>query len=106
MSLTIYMFQILDILPREIVTFLFDVNFRDKNQASLLWAVLMTIIVIIMWDILIRLWEKVNFFGSWEWVLMKIRVFAFPRTAKIKRSLETKNSLYDVEIIQFVDSVN
>jgi hypothetical protein len=98
-SLTIYILQIFELFPRWILTIIFKpmtgINFLQENfipQGSEILMVFVVIFTLYCFYYLQRLWSRVNYVGSFEWLISAIR----------KRLLGTKKmpkiSLYIKEI--------
>jgi len=55
---------------------------------------LVLLVIMIMWSVVLRLWEKVNFKGSFEWLTVKI---LSRRRKSAGERLELASSLYNIE---------
>ena len=72
LSLTVYFFQILDIIPREILFGLTGLPFNETNKVSAGWGLFMVAVAILFWEIILRVWEKIKYKGSLEFIILKI----------------------------------
>lgn len=79
-SLTIYVLQIFQYFPRAILHLLFHspsgINFLQDNaigKGAELNIVLVVIFTILWFYLVILLWGKVNYLGSFEWIIIKIQ---------------------------------
>ncbi|TFG09183.1 hypothetical protein EU534_02365 [Candidatus Heimdallarchaeota archaeon] len=76
-------------------------NFTTRHQVGMGWSIFMLIVAAVYFDIIIRLWEKIRFIGTWEWILIKLlRLFAGKKHYNSAR-IKVQESLYDVEPISF-----
>ena len=105
LSLTIYSFTILDVIPREIFHQLFGLNSHILEGIPSYWSLIMSVTVILMWEAIVRIWEKLRFIGSLEWLLLAINN-GFSK-AKIfnKDPLNIDGILYNLEPIFFVEII-
>ena len=79
----------------------FIINFITRHQVGMAWSIFMMIVVAVGFDIIIRLWEKIRFIGTWEWFLIKfIRLVAGKKNYDSAR-IKVQESLYDLEPISF-----
>jgi uncharacterized membrane protein len=104
-ALSVYMYQLLDLFPRMLLTALTDMNFTDRGKLDMGAALAAMLLVLVMFDVGIRLWEKVRFIGTWEWILVSLgRIFAGKKRVSTDR-LHVQEVLYDVEPIRFIPHV-
>ena len=103
-SLTIYFWQIIDIIPRELVSLLFNVNLRQKHQEGYMWTFIMIIVVCLFWNTIIYYWEKIGFVGSWEWILAFFVKKLFGKNNHVISRSQFNAILYSIEPIKFVSS--
>ncbi|MHA1199966.1 MAG: hypothetical protein ACTSQF_11615 [Candidatus Heimdallarchaeaceae archaeon] len=79
----------------------FIINFTARHQVGMAWSIFMLIVAAVYFDILLRLWEKIKFIGTWEWILIKlIKLFAGKKHYNSAR-IKVQESLYDLEPISF-----
>ncbi|TET32783.1 MAG: DUF1624 domain-containing protein [Candidatus Heimdallarchaeota archaeon] len=104
-SLTIFSFEIIAVIPRYFVQAI--TGWHVASQAvegpfdAKLWQAAITIaFVMIFWEGLIRLWEQVNFVGTFEWVNAKLLSIGQKIPATSKR--EIKDIIYNIQPITFV----
>jgi hypothetical protein len=80
------------------------INFTSRHQVGMGWSIFMMIFATMCFDMLLRLWEKIKFIGTWEWILIKlIRLFAGKKQYDSSR-IKVQESLYDLEPISFAKS--
>ena len=104
-SLTIFSLEIIAVIPRYLVQMITGWNVASEAvegafDATLWQAVITIVFVMIFWEGLIRLWEKVNFIGTFEWVNAKLLSIGqkIPKTSK----RQIKDIIYNIEPITFV----
>ncbi len=102
-SLTVYFFQIFDIIIREILFGITGIPFNELNKVSAEWALLMVIIVMLSWEIILRLWEKMKYKGSLEFIILKMGVL-FGKKLDADDPLSVRSILYEkLEPISYAD---
>ncbi len=83
-----------------------QVEFFIRGQAGGLPSIIMIIVVLIVWDLLIRLWEKAKFKYSFEWIMATIAAKVLGNKIRgIKDPTERLNiqeTLYNPEPIIFL----
>jgi hypothetical protein len=103
LSLTVYFLQGADIISREILYRITGIPFNVSNQVNSGLGLLMVAIVMIFWEIFIRLWEKFKFKYSLDWFLLKLNSF-FGKEFNKDDPLSVKGILYeDMEPIRYVE---
>ncbi len=67
-SLTVFTFQYLELLPRHIMSLVpgFDVI---HGRVDMFWSFVVVGAVLLTWDLLLRLWARVHYRGSSEWLM-------------------------------------
>ena len=104
-ALSVYMYQLLDLFPRMLLTALTDLDFTERGNVEMGWSFVAMLLVLVFFDVGIRLWEKVHFIGSWEWILVTLgRKLAGKKRVSTQR-LHVQEVLYDVEPIKFVTEI-
>lgn len=108
-SLTLFMWQV---FPEFLMRWLGNlvtggaVEFMDRGEAGGLASIIMIAVVLIVWDLIIRLWEKAEFKGSAEYLMssavIKITGGRTDEGKKIAPRMNIKNVLYEPEPIVFV----
>lgn len=105
-SLTIYIMQIFEYFPRLLLHLMFSsvagVNFLQNGiygRGEELGVIFITIFTLLWFYLLILVWSKIDFIGSFEWCIMKIQSFFFK--TKIKR-LNAEMLLNSVQWINFM----
>ncbi len=100
-SLTIYSLQILEYIPRYFIAWVApESNLFEWNEAPFIWVFVFMFFNWAMWEIIVRLWEKLRMYGTFEWLLLVI--------AKGRKGLDKKDpmniqgSLYDCEPVMFL----
>ena len=67
---------------------------------SFLWPILASFFVIFCFDILLRLWSKINFIFSFEWFV--IRFQSIP-TKEVSPRLDVELMMHQIDWINFVE---
>lgn len=104
-ALTIFVFNIIEIIPRGLVTIFTQnstnpLNYRGLYQTTLLWTLLMVGIVILMWEGIIRLICLAKGYPSIEFVFLAL--FKLGKKPIKKDPLNLQGNLREVEPILFV----
>lgn len=73
-AFTIYTFQFFDVVPRLAFEVFPDLHglYPFPEKVSPLLVIMLIPMVVLMWEIVLRSWEKLDFFGSLEWSIAKI----------------------------------
>ena len=103
-SLTIFSLEIIAVIPRYLVQIttgwhVASLAVEGPFDAKLWQAVITIAFVMIFWEGLIRLWEQVNFIGTFEWVNAKLLTIGQKIPATSKRQI--KDIIYNIEPITF-----
>lgn len=103
LSLTIYSFAIVQNLIRLILNPLTDRNLLLSDGADFLWTVIIIVLDILFWFGVLKLWEKVGYKGSLEWIMLKLA----KRGKKYDEDdpLNVKGVLYDVQPVMYVKPI-
>ncbi len=103
-SLTIYMLQIIEMIPRWLCSLVLPVDCFHRGNLNWNWTLSMIIICMVFYELVLMGWEKLQFIGTWEWWVMLIRK---------KRILPTPNSSQkgtkwkdSVQMTQYLDKVS
>lgn len=101
-ALSVFSFQIFSMLPKWLFSFLVPENLLiDKlpkyNEG---YVILLSLMIVAAYNLLIRLWSKVNFKFSFEWFIL--RVSSKGSGYSISERLNTKKILDETEWINFV----
>ena len=93
-ALSIFALQIYSLVPRAIFNPLTSLNLLNepitRNNEG--WVFLFAAITVLFYDLLIWLWGKVNFAGSFEWMIGKISIkFAPNRNSRLNFNLILNN---------------
>ena len=99
-ALTIFALQIWSLVPRALLNPFFDLNLMHerfpKDQFGIVF--IFAVVTVLVYDVLIWVWGKVNFAYSFEWFITKFSA----RSAKHKAiRLNFKEMKYDIEWINF-----
>jgi hypothetical protein len=110
-SLTLFVWQV---FPEFLLRYLGNlvtggqVEFMQRGQADGLPSIIMIILVIIVWDLLFRLWEKAKFKGTFEWLMASIAAKVLKKSGKGSgdptERLQLDAVLYHPEPIIFVSN--
>jgi hypothetical protein len=67
-SLTVFTFQYIELLPRHVLSIFpgFDVI---NGRVDMLWSIVVVGAILLTWDLILRLWSKVQYRGSAEWLM-------------------------------------
>jgi len=101
-SLTVYMIQFADLFIRMICTNLIGVNFTTRHQQGFGWAFYMMFVAFLFFDVIIRIWERFRFIGTFEWIMIQLTRILVGRKQYTSVRMKAKESLYEVEPISFV----
>ena len=105
-ALSVYMYQLLDLFPRMLLSALTAMDFTERGNMDMGWSLIAMLLVLVFFDVGIRLWEKVKFIGTWEWILVNLgRIFAGKKRYSTQR-LHVQEVLYDVDPIKFVSPLS
>jgi hypothetical protein len=103
LSLTVYFFQIIDIFIRELLYGITGMPFNELNKVRAEWAFLMVIIAILFWEIILRVWEKMKYKGSLEFLISKVGAL-FGKKPDAADPLSVRGILYEeLEPISYTD---
>ncbi|RMH16154.1 MAG: DUF1624 domain-containing protein [Gammaproteobacteria bacterium] len=97
LALTIYAFQPIDIPLREFIHVVFGLPTNKNHTLNEFQTLFVTIMVLIYLDIILRLWSRVNFKYSWEWIIVNL----FSRKTGIKS--ERLNIVYVIDEVEPLD---
>ncbi|MHA1335434.1 MAG: hypothetical protein ACTSPW_06740 [Promethearchaeota archaeon] len=106
-AFTIYNYQFFDVVPAYFVYWIFGVPFgMNKLGAQVL---ILIPLVLLWWHLILKLWEKAEYFGSLEWIMAKISEKIIPSRRpptgkwwKVSR-LDANAYLYQPEWINIVN---
>ena len=103
LSLTVYFFQIFDIITREMLFGITGLPFNEPNQVGVGWGLLMVVVTMLFWEIILRVWEKIKYKGSLEFIIKKIGVLFGGKPDPVD-PLSVSGILYEeLEPISFTD---
>jgi hypothetical protein len=103
-TLTVYFFGIFDAIPRYIFS-LFSIpgmDFIHRYGVTDLWAVILTLTVLILWSITLFVWDRVlKGYGSVEFLVGLIRPKKSGQKRNWKDPINLQGALWDVEMVTF-----
>ena len=109
-SLTVFWLEIYDLLPKFFLNIFFGsvtgINFLEHafGYGQLIYAALVAVFSMLWYDVLIRIWGKINFIGSFEWFM--IRLQSFVSKQELSSRLNVDLMLNRVQWINFVDTID
>ncbi len=79
-SLSMFVFDLYELIPRGLLNIIIklftDINLLNDHVfqgiTGFYWSMLTSIFVLVFYDVSIKLWSKINFVGSFEWMIVKI----------------------------------
>ncbi|HHD15925.1 MAG TPA: hypothetical protein ENK47_04390 [Euryarchaeota archaeon] len=71
-SLTVFTFQYMDAIPTYLLSLIPGINVYSGKE-ELFWSVIAVLLIILTWHLILKLWERADFRGSAEWVMMLVR---------------------------------
>ncbi len=102
-SLSIYILEFLDIFPRILLSWITGLDFAGFMQiTSIGWTIVCIVILLAMWEGVVRLWEKGRFIGSLEWMFAHIGYRVKKESINRRDPLNIEGTIYQVEPINFV----
>lgn len=107
-ALTVYMSQVLIFIPEKVLNIIaaaggFSWEYVTRYQMPFLNAALLSVVFFIAADIVIRIWDKLRFIGTWEWLFAYINLIVGRRKINHLDPIRTRGIVYDVEPVMFVD---
>jgi len=109
-SLTVFWLEIYDLLPKLFLNITFGsatgINFLGNSfgYGQLVNTVLVAVFSLLWYDLLIRIWGKFNFIGSFEWFMIRLQSFASKQ--EMSSRLNVDLMLNKVQWINFVEAVD
>ncbi|MHA1211667.1 MAG: hypothetical protein ACTSSH_04315 [Candidatus Heimdallarchaeota archaeon] len=82
---TIYNFQWLELLPRWIIGLILGINLVSYPKVNTFIMLIVMIVVLGLWYVILLLWEKVGYIGSFEWSITKLTRMLTRKRKKSKR---------------------
>jgi hypothetical protein len=78
-------------------------NWMLDTQLPFGWTILLIVIDVLVWSLIVFIWEKLRFVGSLEWFLTKLAKRNKPgKVINVKDVLDVKGVLQEPEPILFV----
>ncbi len=99
LSMSIFCMELLDLIPRWVISQIFNVDLLTGKTGNMGILLLLVAVTLAFWYGFIRLWELVRFYGSIEVFLRFITSLLFWKKPNFKDPLSSKDILYDVEPI-------
>ncbi|MFW9924886.1 MAG: hypothetical protein ACFFDW_16530 [Candidatus Thorarchaeota archaeon] len=111
LSLTLYVLDIFELLPRWIATLFHRLIFHSTadfvrhplNYGQEYWALLMALVILVAYGLLVWLWSKLNFVFSLEWFLIRLNSLG---TKQKSKRLEVKLMMNEVHWISLKSQQN
>ncbi len=89
-AFSVYNFQYIYLLPRYIIYWINnDIKAYSVGQLNGILTILVMVVTVILWDIILLLWEKVNYVGSLEWLLSVLAGFLLIDHRKVAKNKST-----------------
>lgn len=103
LALTIYCWQIIDIPLRYLVYFLTNWPAHLSNQLTVEQTLVMIVLTLAWWDLLLRLWSRIDFKYSYEWTVVWLMTQSLGiRSARMK----VEEVIHKVTPMKFSTSTN
>jgi len=79
-AFSVYAFQTVDLFPRLIFTLFPDLNdtYPFPSKVSALMVLMMIPMTMLLWEVVLRAWQRIGFAGGLEWWMAKITERLFP----------------------------
>jgi hypothetical protein len=80
-------------------------DFHTRGQITeALPTILMIVAILFVWDVVLRLWEKVQFKGSFEWIMATLaqKGLSGKKSTEKAERLNIQGVLYEPEPVMFV----
>jgi hypothetical protein len=107
-ALTIYIWEMWIEFPvRDLMSFITGYDFHYRGLIKDFWPTILVIgAVLLVWDIVIRLWERKQFKGSLEWLMANVVQMSMVGKAKLKEQqpdrMNIRGILYEPEPVMFL----
>ncbi len=102
LSMSIFCMELLDLIPRWILSQIFQIDLVTGTTGNLWILLLLVIVTLGFWYGIIRLWELIRFHGSLEVILKYNNALIFWKKPNFRDPLESQSILYDVEAISLL----
>lgn len=88
-AFTIYTFQHIDVLPRLLYDLIPDLSGSWPYPSRLPWLPALALIpmTLLLWEIVLRFWERIEYAGGMEWCIAKVAEKLLPGRRERKREL-------------------
>lgn len=108
-SLTIFVWQFFPERLVEVLAYLITgINYVDRGQTGHLETIIMMLLVLALWDAIIRLWEKAKFKGTFEWTMATLAARVVGTKVKSEAGtidrMSVEGVLYHPEPVRFLPS--
>ncbi len=101
-ALTVFAFQVFALVPTALLNWITVFEYQVRNSATAAQTLLLAVVTILLWDILIRIWEKLKFIGTWEWLILLFGSLIGRRPIDWKDPLRIRPILYEVDTVNVV----
>ena len=91
-ALTVYNYQYLSLVPRYLLSLLPNIDAVTPNNLNLLLTFVVLLSVFLLWEIILRLWEKIDYIGSFEWFISEASDLILPKSNIQKEKSEKEQS--------------
>jgi len=102
-ALTVYWFQLLEAIPRNLLMMLFDIDTTIRFNLNLGWSLILMFVTLGMWSGILYVFDRyLDGIGSLEWVILQFR--SVKKINEMKRfvRLNISEKLQQVEMIRFL----
>jgi len=89
-AFSIYTFQFIDVIPRLVFQLFPDIStmYPYPSRLSAPLCLMMIPMTILLWEIVLRTWERISFSFGMEWFIAKAAERLFPKKRKKERNLK------------------
>jgi len=91
-ALTVYNYQYLSLVPRYLLSILPNIDAVTPNNLNLLLTFVVLLSVFLLWEIILRLWEKIDYIGSFEWFISEASDLILPKSNIQKEKSEKEQN--------------
>lgn len=104
LSMSIFCMELLDLIPRWILSQLLNIDLVTGKTGNMGILLLLVVFALSFWYGVIRLWELIRFYGSLEVFLRLFTRLIFWRKPNFRDPLNSKGVLYNIEPINLLES--
>jgi len=113
-ALTVYNYQYISLIPRYILSLFPNIDGVTPNSLNGTLTIVVLLSTFVLWEVILRLWEKIDYVGSFEWFISEASNKIMPKSKNQKElgseqreikkwwqtpRLNAKKQFYDVEWI-------